>query len=499
MTIAGLDIGTTGTKCTIFSEDGKFLKRFYKDYEKVRESERQEIDASELINAVFAVLKEASSVFSDIVSIGITSFGETFVLTDKNGIPLYPALLYTDPRGKEESDYLEEKLGDEKIVEITGLMPHEMYSLPKIMWLKKHQKAIFDKSSFIFLISDYVAFRLTGERKIDYSLATRTMAFDVEALSWSDTILHLAGLDSALFSTPCSTGSVVGELKPEIRKELGLKVKTEVILSGHDQVAAALGSGTFSEGEAVDGAGTVECITPVFSSRPDQKTMASGYYCLVPYLEKGKYVTYAFSYAGGALLDWCVSSLAKKEGEEAKKRGITPNEILEEKYLSKYGDNPSSLLVLPHFLGAATPYMDIHSRGAIIGLTTSSEVEDIYYASMEGVCLEMKLNIERMGEKGKSIHMLRATGGGASSALWMQMKADILGLPIVSLKTKDAGTVGSALLSYLSLGIVKTLKEGKELLVEEDQLFEPRKEMTERYSEIYMRYRELYKAIRPLV
>ena len=154
---------------------------------------------AELIRAceecVSASIREMAEKYPDIAGIGVTSFGETFVCVDETGEPLHPAMLYTDPRGKEECRELVEKLGEREIANITGLRPHEMYSISKIMWIKKNQPEVYSSARKIFLMEDYVVYHLTGNAQIDYSLATRTMAFDIRNLCWSREIFEAAGID----------------------------------------------------------------------------------------------------------------------------------------------------------------------------------------------------------------------------------------------------------------------------------------------------------------
>lgn len=494
MKIAGLDIGTTGCKLTVFDENGKYLDKAYQDYPVSRGTGEHEADVSAIMEGVYAVLEKMSAAYPDIAGIGVTSFGETFVMTDGEGHPLHRAMLYTDPRGAEECRELEEKLGGRIIASITGLKPHEMYSLPKIMWMKKHRPEIYKKAEHIFLMEDFVIYALTGKAKIDYSLAARTMGFDITFLKWSQELFDAADVDMDLLSEPVPTGSAAGTVTEKTIKRTGLSPDTKIIAVSHDQVAAAVGAGVFDSDTAVDGAGTVECITPVYDGLPDLEIMYRGNYAVVPYVIPGKYVCYAFSYTGGALIQWCVDNLAKKEKEEAKEQGVSVNEYLEER-----SEGPTGLLVLPHFAGAATPYMDTGSKGAIVGLTAASTAADIYRACMEGVCYEMMVNMEYLKESGVTFTMLHATGGGAHSPVWMQMKADMLNLPVTALSTVDAGTVGSAMLTGVAVGCFKDLKDAAAHMVEKKKVYEPDAKMHEKYQKLYERYRRLYKAVRPLV
>ena len=222
--------------------------------------------------------------------------------------------------------------------------------------------------------------------------------------------------------------------------------------------------------------------------------MYEGYFSVVPYVVPGTYVAYAFSYTGGALIQWCVDNLARREMEEAREQGISVNELLEKTYEDR-DTEPSGLLVLPHFAGAATPYMDTGAKGAILGLTTASTLAEIYRGCMEGVAYEMYLNYQALQGSGIRFEKLNATGGGARSAVWMQMKADVLNLPITALKTVDAGTVGSAMLTGVATGVFQDLKEAAEHMVEETVTYIPRPQMHEKYMQVFARYRSVYEEI----
>lgn len=499
MKIAGLDIGTTGCKCTVFDEDGKYLGKAYRDYPARRKVTGHEIDVSAIMDGVVGALREMADCYPDIGGIGITSFGETFVMTDAAGKPLHNAMLYTDPRGGDAVKALSERLGERHIAEITGLRPHEMYSLPKLMWLKAHKPEVYAAAKHAFLMQDYVVFHLTGAAQIDYSLATRTMALDIRTLQWSREMFDAAGIDVNLMSKPVPTGTPAGTLTAAAAHAVGLPESVVVVSVSHDQVAAAVGAGAFDGSVAVDGAGTTECLTPIYDAMPDIDAMAKGYYSVVPYVIPGKYVAYAFTYTGGALIDWCVRDFAKDEAARAKAQGVSVNEYLEAAYRAEHGDAPSGLLVLPHFEGAATPYMDIGSRGAIVGLSTGTGVAELYRGCMEGVAYEMVLNARAMKDSGIHFTRLHATGGGARSAEWTQMKADMLNLPIVALRTADAGTVGCAMLTGVAIGAFRDLEDAAGHMVEQVHTYQPRPEMHERYMEIYARYEKLYAAVRPLV
>ncbi len=470
--IAGLDVGTTGCKVTVFSAEGENLGREYRDYPVTRETDAQEIDAEALASGVRECLRAAKARFGALDAIGVTSFGEAFVLLDEAGRPLRPILLCTDARGAEECRAFRERFGADRAAEIAGVLPSESYSFPKLMWVKAHEPETYACARRVMLVEDYVIWLLTGRAAIDHSLAARTGAFDIRRLRWSREILDAAGLDAGLLSEPVATGAAVGA-DPD---------GTLVVAAGHDQVACAAGAGVFEPGVAAEGAGTVECMTPVFAEIPANPRFHRDNYCAVPYF--GRFVTYAYSYTGGELLRWCRDALCRRSHEELQ---------------SGPCDGPTGLLVLPHFAGAATPYMDSGSRGAIVGLSLATTDRDIYRACMEAVAYEMRLNRERLAASGVAFDRLVATGGGAKSRLWVQMKADVLGIPIETLETDDAGTVGSAMMAGLACGAFGSIAEAAAKMVRRVGRFDPDPARHELYSEVFARYERLYDAVRPLV
>ncbi len=486
MKIAGLDIGTTGCKLTVFDENGNRLGKAYREYPVRRSVSGHEIDIAAMTESVFDVIAEVAAQIPDIAGIGVTSFGETFVMLDGVGRPLHTAMLYTDPRGAEECKELTKRLGAERIARITGLVPHEMYSISKMMWIKRHQPEVYRQAGSIRLIEDYAVELLSGMAQLDYALATRTMAFDINTLTWSEEVFSAAGIDTALMSKPVPTGTKAGTITPEASKRTGLNPDCVIITAAHDQVAAAVGAGAFDGSMAVDGAGTTECLTPVYDSLPDIAVMSKGYFSVVPHAVPGKYVAYAFNYTGGALIQWCMKTFGHGETYDSMEAAYSREE-------------PTGILVLPHFAGAATPYMDIGSRGAIVGLTTEVDAATLYRACMEGVAYEMRVNYEALDGSGIRFRKLNATGGGAKSKAWMQMKADVLNLPITALKISDAGTVGSAMLTGVAIGLYTGLEDAARHMVQEAETYQPRPDMHEKYMRVYERYKMLYQAVRLLV
>ncbi|MBT2293703.1 hypothetical protein J7E73_32345 [Paenibacillus albidus] len=369
--------------------------------------------------------------------------------------------------------------------------PSPMFSISKLMYFKEQHPELWTKCRSISLFGDYIVYMLSGIKQIDYSLASRTMAFDINSLQWNEEILDFAGIDRSLWPAPVPIGTQAGTIRKTLAQELGIHDGAMIVSGCHDQVAAAIGTGVYKPEMAVVGTGTVECITSVFNNEVEREPLYEGSYAIVPFLNN-QFVTYAFSFTGGALLKWYRDKLANMEADIAREEGRSPYHYFNSKVDTT---KPSGLLVLPHFAGAATPYMDGESRGAIIGLTTDTTSIDIYQGLMEGVTYEMLLNMERLIESGIEIRTIRATGGGALSPVWLQMKADILNRPIVSLGAAQSGTLGCIMLAGVACGLYESIEEAERILVHVKETYVPNLEKHEQYMGIYQKYKKLYDAV----
>lgn len=489
MTVGGLDVGTTGSKITVFSLTGEELGCYYREYPD--RTNPGEADAKIILSTVEEILKEAAKNHPDLAAFGVTSFGEAFVLTDKEGEPLAPIWLCSDARGAAECEELTEKIGKERWMQIAGAEPNTMYSLAKILWAKNNLQN-FPQTEHIYLMEDYIVHHLTGVAQIDYSLAARTMAFDVRNLCFSEEILSAAEVSVSLFSKPVPTGTAAGPLRDEIGNLLGFQSNPTVVSGAHDQVAAALGSGITDGSVAVDGTGTVECVTVCMPEPPDDPAYYACGFCAVPYIVPGTYVNYAFTLTGGACAKWVRDKITPDLIRDNPGKNVY--RILDESMPKE----PTNLLILPHFSGSATPYMDAGSRAAILGLDLTTDRFTLYRGVLEGVTMEMKQNLERLKEFGAVPRRIIAAGGGAKSPPWLQMKADIFDCPIETLRGSEAGAAGTAMMAAVACGLLPDLREAVNRFVHRNEVYVQGKN-SEAYQRIFKRYRRVYDAVRPLM
>lgn len=479
MIYAGLDIGTTGSKITLFN-DGTELNKFYKKYECKRSAFKDEIDANLIYDAVIEIINKALDFNKDLEAIGVTSFGETFVLLDKKDNILLPSMLYDDIRGEKEVELIKSKISPKRLGDITGLMVHSMYSLPKLLYIKNNLKKIYSKIDKVLLIEDFIVYKLTKVRNIDFSLASRTMLFNVNSMNWDRNLFRLFDLDENLFSTPVPTGSIAGEIS-----DLNIKYQKsiKVINVAHDQISVSIGANLVNVNEAVDGCGTCECIIPLYKKLKNTKNIYLGGYGVVPYINKGEYVSYPLIFSGGALIEWFMNTFNKRDGNSY------------EFYENNIKEEPSNLIIIPHYLGSGTPFMNPNSKGMIYGLDISTDEFDIYKGVLEGITYEILYNINILKSSGIKIKKIYATGGSSSNEKYMQIKADILNIPIVTFKNKDSGTVGSAVIVGKTMGVFDSIEEGCKKLIEINKTFIPNKLTHNKYMKIYRKYKSLVELI----
>lgn len=492
MFAGGLDVGTTGCKIVIYDENAQLLDTYYKEYDSVHKNGLHEIDFCNIKDGVFSILKSATEKYK-LSALGVTSFGETFAMLDENDHVLAPSMLYTDPRGAVQCKELTEKLGEDKLTKITGVKPDPMYSIAKMMWLRNNNSDAFKKCKRILLGEDFIVYTLTGVAQIDYSLAARTAAFDIKQKKWCKEIFDAADVDCNLLSAPVKTGTVAGKLKPEIKEMLGINYDITVVNGCHDQVAGMIGAGVFEKQQAMDGTGTVECMPVILDSVPDDPKIFDGGYSVVPYINE-TYACYALSFTGGATLKWFRDNFAEVEKQQETETGKNAYETLD----SAVSNEPTGILCLPHFAGAATPYMDSDSKAAFIGITLETTKYDIYKALMEGTSYEMLLNFNTLKSVTGEINEIKATGGGAFSDVWLQIKADILGADISALTCKQVGAAGVAALAGYAIGMYTDLKTTVEKMSTVRKVFKPDAARHEKYSKLYSHYENIYNSIKKI-
>lgn len=479
--LIGLDIGTSSVKAVLFTEGGEVIKKSQRSYLFRGEEGMSELDPEQVRDAVFHVLKDAGEGQHGIEAIGISSLGEAAVLLDHDGRVICRTILPGDQRGTQEAEMLK---ADPELVRRSGLPVNSTYTVCKLLWIRKHRPEWFAKIHYVMLFGDFIGWCLTGERKISRSLASRTLAYDI----YGDCFFQPAdGILPEWFSQPVGAEECVGTLLPGIAAELGLDQGIKVYAGGHDQPCAAVGAGICRRGEAADSIGTSECITVCMGDEPlDAGVIRDTSFACEPFMRKRQYNTLAYTHTAGRLAEWFIKDILQQPD-------------LYEELSGQCKDKPSQVLVLPHFSGSGTPYMDSMSTGAIAGLSLHTGRADIYQGILESISYEMKLNLQLLKEHGIACYKIAAVGGGAHSGEWLQIKADIYGIPVHTVYCGEASALGAAAAAASGLGTYQTIEEAAEAMVRYRQVIEPRQEMIPLYEEKYGQYRRLYGAIKDVM
>jgi len=495
MSLMGLDIGTTGTKAIVFDLDGRILSAAYREYHlRSPHPGWMELDPNEVWSKVKSAVREAvgGARRDPVKAVAISCLGEAVTPVSRDGKFLGPTIIGFETRNVEHAEKWMRRQDRMKVFRITGHPLSHVYSILKIMWARDNQARIFKKAWKYLCMEDLAIFKMGLPPTIDYSLAGRTLAFDVRKCKWSDDICASTGIDPALFADVQPSGTIVGEIGAKAARELRLPRGCKVVTGGHDQPAGAAGAGIIRSKIAIDATGTVECFTPAFKKPVLNRTMLANNFCCYHHVAPGLYVTLAFNFTGGSLLKWCRDTFCEEEKRQAEKRGADVYDLM----LAKMTKEPTNLFVVPHFTSTGTPYMDPLPTGAIIGLDLKTSKADIIKAVLEGLTYEMKLNIELLRKAGVVINEFRAIGGGAKSEAWLQLKADMFGAPVVKLLVTEAACLGVALTAGAAVGEYSSFKEAVQAVVKPDKVFTPRRDRVKIYNEKMAVYRRLYPALK---
>ncbi len=302
-------------------------------------------------------------------------------------------------------------------------------------------------------------------------------------------------LDPGFWSKPVPSGTAVGWLDRPLAGQLGLPDRVALVAGGHDQTCAALGAGVVRPGRGVASTGTAEVLSTAFDQPCLSRALFDGFYPCYLHAKPGMFFTFGLNHVGGLLLQVVARQLRRGRGRSTPPaRGATAYRLMDE----RMPEEPSPVMVVPHLHGSGTPTCDLDAKGAIVGLTLATTRHDVSKALLEGLCFELRANLDTMQEGGIRVDEIVAVGGGARSDRWLQLKADILGRPIRTLRCREAACLGAALLAGVAAGPGRTLDEAVTAAVAMDREYLPRPARVAQYAERYALYRQLHPALRQL-
>ncbi len=495
MSLLGLDVGTTGCKAVVFHPDGTILAAAYREYPLLNRGRAQyELDPDLVWHHLRACIQAVNEQVRDepVTALSISSQGEAIVPISVDGEVLAGSPVSSDSRAVPQANALIDSIGFDRIYELTGQPASSLFSLPKIMWWQDHAPEVYERAWKFLCYGDFVTFKLGLEPIIDRTMAARTLAYDVQSNRWSDEILDAAGIEANRFAHVLSSGTVIGEIPAQIARDLEFVEPVQVVAGGHDQPCAALGAGVIEPGAVMYSIGTTEAIVAVLAeARPELRT---GNFSVYPHVVPLTYVALAGNQTGGRLLRWYRDVLGTQEVEVARRENADVYDVI----VRQISDRPSGLLILPYFAGSGTLENDTTATGAIVGLTFDTRREDLIKAILEGITYEQALCLRYLRERDVPVHWLNAVGGGARSTLWLQMKADVIGLPINRIRVSEAASLGAALLAGWGSGVYSSLEAGVERVVSVETVFTPRQEQAAYYQDRLGVYAQLYSQLKPV-
>jgi xylulokinase len=448
-----------------------------------------QLDAVEVWDKVKRTIMAVApgSASDPIRALSTSSLGEAMVPVTENRQVLGPSMLLFDTRGGEYLLGLGSALPDEHLYQINGNTLGNHYGLTKLKWIQSHQPDLYERADKFLLWGSFVSFMLGAEPVVDYSLANRTLLFDIDREAWSEELLDITGLDRSKLPRAASSATEIGTVSEGMADELGLPRDVAIVTGAHDQCANAVGCGVIEESQAVYGMGTFLCITPVFSVRREPAVMIERGLNTEHHAVPGKYVSFIYN-QGGSIVKWFRDSFAPMEHHQAEAAG---RDIYNELF-SEFPEGPSGITVLPHFTVTGPPGFIPDSRGVIAGLQLGSSRGDILKGIVEGTTFYLRECVESLPATGIKITDYRAVGGGSKSDAWIQVCADILGRPFVRPRITEAGALGAALIAGVGNGTFQSYQDGVAAMVSLDRTFEPDPRQHQRYEVWFEAYKRLW-------
>ena len=494
--LIGIDVGTTTLKAVLLDAERGEIVDCVSLPNRVHHPrpDWSEYNPDELWDGVASCVSRLSKSNRplDVRAVSVASMGEAGVPIDANGVCLYPIIAWYDPRTEGYARFWAEKLSAWRLFQITGLAIRHIFSLNKILWLRANHPETFRNMRKWLCMEDFIIWKMSGEQATDYTMASRTMAFDQSTRSWSAEMLELAQLDGEVLPKVYPSGKVVGELTARAASQMGIAPGTPVVTGGHDHLCAALAAGLLKEGQLLDSSGTAQAIlalTPKFQPSRDLFQRALTHY---PHVVEGQYIVQGGIPAAGGAIEWFVRLLANQEGAVG---GGTYAALLAE--AASVPPGSGGVCCVPHLLGSGTPQNDQESRGALLGLSMDHTRGHILRSVIEALGYSLRENVEAVeAALAQRIVEVIAVGGANRAALVRQIKADTTGRPITAPELEEATATGAALLAGVGVGIYSNTRQAARSLRINSQIYVPSPDAQATYDRRYHGvYLKLHRAL----
>lgn len=484
MLYIGVDLGTSAVKLLLMDSEGKIQNIVSKEYPLYFPHPGwSEQKPEDWFTQSMEGIKELTGGCDKSEVAGISFGGQMhgLVALDKDDKVIRPAILWNDGRTGEETDYLNQAVGKDRLSEYTANIAFAGFTAPKILWMKKHEPENFEKICKIMLPKDYLAYCLSGSFCTDVSDASGMLLMDVKNRCWSDEMLKICGITKEQLPRLYESYEVVGNLKPEIAEELGLSADVKVIAGAGDNAAAAVGTGTVGDGMcniSLGTSGTIFISSKTFGVDQNNALHSFAH-------ADGHYHIMGCMLSAASCNKWWNEDILKTKDFAAEQANIT-----------KLGEN--QVFYLPYLMGERSPHNNPDARAMFIGMSMDTTREDMTQAVLEGVTFGLRDSLEVAKSLGIKIERTKICGGGAKSPLWKKILANIMNLKVDVIESEEGPALGGAMLAAVGCGEYPDVETIAEKVVKVVDTVEPEPELVEKYEERYQKFRKIYPTVKEL-
>jgi xylulokinase len=497
MALLGIDIGTSGTKTLLTGDDGRVLASATREYPLstprpgwAEQDPEQWWEAT--VATLRAVLEQAGVAPGEVRGIGLSGQMHGSVFLDRENQVLRPAILWCDQRTAAQCAWINDRFGAERVAQVTANPVLTGFTAPKVIWVRQNEPHLYERIRKVLLPKDYVRFRLTGEYHTEVSDASGTAMFNVRERRWATDLLEAIEVPREWLPECHESPVASARVGAAAAAATGLAEGTPVVGGGGDQAAGAVGNGIVEPGIVSSTVGTSGVVF-AFSEQPqvDPELRVHTFCHAVP----GRWHVMGVMLSAGGSLRWYRDTLAAAEVEEARRLGVDPYELIT---CQAAAVEPGSegLLFLPYLTGERTPYPDPNARGVFFGLTLRHDGRHMARAVLEGVAYGLRDSFEILDRMSVPIGQVRASGGGARSALWRQVMADVTGREHVTINVDEGPAFGVALLAGVGTGVWNSVEEACRATIRVVDRCPPDPARQALYNRYYPVYRGLYPALR---
>lgn len=491
--LIGIDVGTSGTRSVLFDENLNVISSASEEYPLYQPhngwaEQNPEDWANATINTIKTIIEKSKVNGENIKAIGLSGQMHGLVMLDENNEVIRPAIIWADQRTGKECDEITEKVGKEKLIEITANPALTGFTASKILWVKNNEPDNYSRCRHILLPKDYVRFVLTGAYATDVSDASGMQLLDVPNRKWSDEILEILEIDRDKLAKVYESPEITGNITKSIAKKTGLREDTVVVAGAGDNAAAAVGTGVVIDGSAFTTIGT-SGVVYAHSSKLfiDPEGRVHTFCCAVPNCWHVMGVTQA----AGLSLKWFKNNIYEGFDSSGKSTYDMINKQIEEVEIGS-----EKLIYLPYLMGERTPHLDPYARGVFFGLSAKHDKKNLARSVMEGVSFSLKDSYDILLGMGLKIDEMMITGGGAKSRIWRQMLADVFNCNVGTIQSEQGASLGAAILAGVGVGIFESVEYACEKYIKKGNEIIPNEVSHKIYNQYHEIYGEIYKDLK---